>query len=191
MNGYWSSDDFEGIQATYEYDWSNFLRVLDESKGYLLELDNEKRMEVVRELAKNPNFDDTDVYYLVMIELQNSCKNRVVNACSVHGERFVRQNEISLASPCNVSNGEKIKPVGETTSSVTIPVSEVEVPRVENLEKPVSDGELDYEEKARAKKEVNKTTDVVLPNQPPELPQNFKEYIRNLNGSEAILVIEK
>ena len=90
----------------------------------------------------------------------------VVNACSVHGdhgERFVRENEISLASPCNVSNGGKTKPVGETTSSVTIPVSEVEAPRVENLEKPmkirftmkkrpVSDSELDYEEKARAKK---------------------------------------
>ena len=72
MKGYCSSDDFKGVQATYEYDWSNFLRVLDESKEYLIELDNEKRMEVARELAKNPNFDDKDAYYLVMIELQNS-----------------------------------------------------------------------------------------------------------------------
>ncbi|PSR98694.1 B3 domain-containing protein [Actinidia chinensis var. chinensis] len=202
MKGNWSVDDFEGVLATYEYDGSNFLQVLDESKEYLLELDNEKRLEVVRELAKNPNFDDTDAYYLVMMELQSSCKNTVANAGSVdgdHGERFVRENQTSLPSPCNVSNGkrlrgEKIEPVVGTTSE--------EARRVKNLVKPmkvrftmkkrsVRDSEGDYEEEARAKKKVNTKTNVVLSNQPSELPQNFQEYIRNLNGSEAVLVIEK
>ena len=204
MKGNWSMDDFEGVLATYEYDESNFLQVLDESKEYLLELDNEKRLEVVRELAKNPNFNDTDAYYLVMMELQSSCKNTVANAGSVdgdHGERFVRENQISLSSPCNVSNGkrtrgEKIEPVVGTTSE--------EAGRVENHLNPtkirfimkkrsVCDSEGDYEEKARAKKkkEKEKKTNIVLSNHPSELPQNFKEYIRNLNGSDAVLVIEK
>ncbi|GFS43146.1 hypothetical protein Acr_00g0083960 [Actinidia rufa] len=256
MKGNWSIDDFKGVLATYEYDGSNFLQVLDESKEYLLELDNEKRLEVVRELAKNPNFDDTDAYYLVMMELQSSCKNTVANAGSVdgdHGERFVRENQISLPSPCKASNGKrlrerKIEPVVGTTSE--------EARRVENLVKPmkirftmkkrsVRDSEGDYEEKARAKKKVNTKTNVVLPkssiprddvkgvcgvsvggereerlprdeslNDPPRLTLEAetqmreevanlvkptkssihgeeKEYIRNLNGSEAVLVIEK
>ncbi|GFZ08304.1 hypothetical protein Acr_20g0001120 [Actinidia rufa] len=161
MKGNWSVEDFEGVLATYEYDRSNFLQVLDESKEYLLELDNEKRLEVVRELAKNPNFNNTDAYYLVMMELQSSCKNIVANAGSVdgdYGERFVRENQISFPSPCNVSNGkglrgEKIEPVVGTTSE--------EARRVENLVKPSkirftmrkrsvpdsdSDSEGDYEE---------------------------------------------
>ena len=51
---------------------SKFNRVLENSKEYLQKLGKKKRLKIIQAIVKNPNFDDTDIYYLCMYELQRS-----------------------------------------------------------------------------------------------------------------------
>ena len=53
---------------------SKFNRVIENSKEYLQKLGKKKRLKILRAILKNPNFDDTDIYYLCMYELQRSSK---------------------------------------------------------------------------------------------------------------------
>lgn len=65
----WSVYDSEVTESGYDY--FKFKEVLKRSNEYLLKLNAEKRLEIIREVLKNPNFNDTDVYYLTMIEIQD------------------------------------------------------------------------------------------------------------------------
>ena len=49
-----------------------FNRVLENSREYLQKLGMKKRLRILQAILKNPNFDDTDIYYLCMYELQRS-----------------------------------------------------------------------------------------------------------------------
>ena len=78
---------------------SKFNRVIENSKEYLQKLGKKKRLKILQAILKNPNFDDTDIYYLCMYELQRS-SNRS------KGKRSSREKKNSLAK----------------TDSVTIPI---------------------------------------------------------------------
>ncbi|KAF7149593.1 hypothetical protein RHSIM_Rhsim02G0212200 [Rhododendron simsii] len=69
MEDEWSVDDSEVTKSGYDY--FKFKEVLKQSKEYLVKLNTEKGLEIIREVLKNPNYDDTDVYYLTMIEIQD------------------------------------------------------------------------------------------------------------------------
>ena len=95
---------------------SKFNRVIENSKEYLQKLGKKKRLKILRALLKNPNFDDTDIYYLCMYELQRS-SNRS------KGKRSSREKKNSLAK----------------TDSVTFPVdhtSKAEAPVLGEHKKP-------------------------------------------------------
>ncbi|GFS42595.1 hypothetical protein Acr_00g0080750 [Actinidia rufa] len=96
---------------------SKFNHVLENSREYLQNLGKKKRLKIVRAILKNPNFDDTDIYYLCMYELQRSSKRS-------KRKRSRKEETNSLAN----------------TDSVTIPVdgtSKAEAPVVGEHKKPM------------------------------------------------------
>ncbi|GFZ08303.1 hypothetical protein Acr_20g0001110 [Actinidia rufa] len=189
-------DEFERTTVECETDMSRFVRVMADTKNHLLKLDGDTKMEVLQVVIKKTKLDEADVYNLTTMALQNKSnssipRDDVEGVCGVSdgGEREERlPRDESLNDPPRLTpeaetqiREEAANLVNSTRIRFTIRKRSV----------PNSDSEGDYEEEARAKKKVNTKTNVVLPNQPSELPQNFQEYIRNLNGSEAVLVIQK
>ena len=75
---------------------SKFNRVIENSKEYLQKLGKKKRLKIVRAIIKNPNFDDTDIYYLCMYELQRSSKRS-------KGKRSRREKKNSLTKTDSVT----------------------------------------------------------------------------------------
>ncbi|KAF7151087.1 hypothetical protein RHSIM_Rhsim02G0210800 [Rhododendron simsii] len=144
----------------FGYDYSKLDRLSKETKEWLLQLDSQKRLNVVREILKNPHYDESDVYILCLNEYQI----------------------LSNRKPPEPRNLFKI-------------------PSVEKRPRGRSDCEFgDEEEKDRAikkrakMKKVNnlvRKRKVVLPEITPDLPDEFKERIRNLGGAKATLVIQK
>ncbi|KAE9447953.1 hypothetical protein C3L33_20171, partial [Rhododendron williamsianum] len=181
--------DSEVIESGYDY--FKFKEVMKRSKEYLRKLNAEKRLEIIREVLKNPNFNDTDVYYLTMIEIQDPSYKppSVVPKKPPPKIRFVVRGR----QPTNpIREEEKAGKKTEKTGRKR--------PRGScNWE--FDDGE----EKKRAikkranKKKVNKLVEkkmkvnnvVLLPEIVPDLPAEFKERIQNLGGTMATLVIQK
>ncbi|PSR98695.1 B3 domain-containing protein [Actinidia chinensis var. chinensis] len=171
--------DDEFKRTEWETEMSRFIRVMADTKNHILKLDGDTKMEVLRVLIKIPKLDEADVYNLTTMALQNK-SNSSIPRDDVDGV-------------CGVSDGPPRLTLEAETQMREEVVNLVKPTKVRFTMKKRSarDSEGDYEEDARAKKKVNTKTNVVLSNQPSELPQNFQEYIRNLNGSEAVLVIEK
>ncbi|XP_058214126.1 B3 domain-containing protein At3g25182-like [Rhododendron vialii] len=183
-----SAYDSEVMESGYDY--FKFEEVMKQSREYLLKLDTVKRLEIIKEVLKNPNFDDTDVYYLTMIEIQHPAYKPppVVPKKPPPKIRFVVRGR----QPTNpVREEEK---AGEKTEKTG-----------RKRPRGSSDWEFDEEEekkraiKKRANKKVNKSVEkkmnvdnvVLLPEIVPDLPDEFKERIRNLGGTKATLVIQK
>ncbi|XP_057466965.1 uncharacterized protein LOC130756463 [Actinidia eriantha] len=185
----------EGDDEFKRTEWEKFIRVLANTKNHLLKLDGDTKMEVLRGLIKIPKLDEADVYNLTTMALQNKSNSSIPRddfegVCGVSdgGEREERlPRDESLNDPPSLTPEAETQ-MGEEVANLVNPRRIRFTVRKRSV--PESDSEGDYEEEARAKKKVKKTN-VVLSNQPSELPQNFQEYIRNLNGSEAVLVIQK
>ncbi|KAH7839888.1 hypothetical protein Vadar_010025 [Vaccinium darrowii] len=157
------------------YDFSKFREVLKESKAYLLKLDSKKRLEIIRELLKNPNFDETDVYYLTMIELQEDPSRVEPKKPPSFKIRFVMSGRQPTKA---IREEEKEAKRTDKTGRKRLRSS--------------SDCEFDeQEEKGKAIKKKKKVNDVVVPENRRDLPAEFKERIQNLGGNKATLVIEK
>ncbi|KAI8556308.1 hypothetical protein RHMOL_Rhmol05G0242500 [Rhododendron molle] len=173
------------------YDYFKFKEVMKQSRKYLLKLDTVKGLEIIKELLKNPNFDDTDVYYLTMIETQDPSYKppSVVPKKPPPKIRFV----VRARQPTNPIREEE--KAGEKTEKTG-----------RKRPRGSSNWEFDEEEekkraiKKRAnKKKVNKLVKkkmkvnnvVLLPEIVPDLPTEFKERIQNLGGTMATLVIQK
>ncbi|KAG5562998.1 hypothetical protein RHGRI_005666 [Rhododendron griersonianum] len=175
----WSVYDSEVMESGYDY--FKFKEVLKRSKEYLRKLNAEKRLEIIREVLKNPNFNDTDVYYLTMIEIQDPSYKppSVVPKKPRLRIRFV------------MSERQPTKPIWEEEEAAG---KEAEITG-RKRPRGSSDWEFDEEEeKKRAiKRRANKkkVNNVVFPEIVPDLPAEFQERIRNLGGTEATLVIQK
>ncbi|PSR98693.1 Heterogeneous nuclear rnp K-like protein [Actinidia chinensis var. chinensis] len=133
-------DELDGLKAAFKYNLYKFDRVLENSKEYLRRLGKKKRLKIVRAIIKNPNFDDTDIYYLCMHELQKS-SNRS------KGKRSTREKGNSLEKTASVMIPE------DHTSKAETPVwREHKKPtkiRFMMKERPVSDNKHDHEGKGR------------------------------------------
>ncbi|KAF7151570.1 hypothetical protein RHSIM_Rhsim02G0210600 [Rhododendron simsii] len=168
----------------FGYDYSKLDRLSKETKERLLQLDSRKRLNVVREILKNPHYDESDVYILCLNEYQIPSDHKPPEPRNPFKIPFVMRGR------------QPTKPVWE------------EEKEGKKTEKPgrkrprgCSDCEFgDEEEKDRAVKKranmkkvnnlVQKRKDV-LPEITPDLPDEFKERIRNLGGAKATLVIQK
>ncbi|XP_057471150.1 B3 domain-containing protein At2g31720-like [Actinidia eriantha] len=186
--------DDEFKRTEWEIEMSRFIRVMADTKNHLLKLDGDTKMEVLRVLINIPKLDEADVYNLTTMALQNKSNSSIprddvegVCGVSVGGEREERlPRDESLNDPPRLTQEAETQ-MREEVANLVNPTKI----RFTMKKRSVPDSESHYEEEVRAKKKVNTKTNVVLSNQPAELPQNFQEYIRNLNGSEAVLVIEK
>ncbi|GMQ02907.1 hypothetical protein CsSME_00048932 [Camellia sinensis var. sinensis] len=54
--------------------WSKFHHMFEVGKNDLLRLESEPKLKIIRQIIKNPKFDDVDLYHLTKFELQNSTK---------------------------------------------------------------------------------------------------------------------
>ncbi|KAH7839654.1 hypothetical protein Vadar_006883 [Vaccinium darrowii] len=169
---------------SYAY-FIKFREVLKESKEYLLKLDSKKRLEIIRELLKNPNFDDTDVYYLATIAIQEDPSRVEPKKPKSYKIRFV------------MSGRKPTKPIREEEKAAKR-TDKTGRKRLRSC----SDCEFDEEEekdramktKKKKKKKKQKVNDFVfggLPEKRPDLPAEFKERIQKLGGTKASLVIQK
>ncbi|KAF7150150.1 hypothetical protein RHSIM_Rhsim02G0212100 [Rhododendron simsii] len=184
MEDEWSVYDSEVTESGYDY--FKFKEVLKQSKEYLVKLNTEKGLEIIREVLKNPNYDDTDVYYLTMIEIQDPS----YKPPSVVPEKPPRRIRFVM------SGRQPTKPAREEEEAAG------KKAEITGRKRPrgSSDWEFDEEEEKKTanKKKVNnmvqekkKVNNVVLPEIVPDLPAEFKERIRNLGGTEATLVLQK
>ncbi|KAI8569197.1 hypothetical protein RHMOL_Rhmol02G0260200 [Rhododendron molle] len=187
MEDEWSVYDSEVMESGYDY--FKFKEVLKRSKEYLLKLNAKKRLEILRELLKNPKFDDTDVYYLTMIEIQDPSYKPpfVVPKKPCLRIRFVmseRQRPIweeeEKAAKKTKKTGRK-NPRGSSDSKFD-----------EEEEKNRAVKKRANEKKANnLVQEKKKVNNIVLQEIVPDLPAEFKERIQNLGGTEATLVLQK
>ncbi|KAG5563001.1 hypothetical protein RHGRI_005669 [Rhododendron griersonianum] len=175
----WSVYDSEVMESGYDY--FKFKEVLKRSKEYLRKLNAEKRLEIIREVLKNPNFNDTDVYYLTMIEIQDPS----------YKPPSVLPKKPRLRIRFLMSERQPTKPIWEEEEAAG---KEAEITG-RKRPRGSSDWEFDEEEEKKRviKKRANKkkVNNVVLPEIVPDLPAEFQERIRNLGGTEATLVLQK
>ncbi|KAF7151263.1 hypothetical protein RHSIM_Rhsim02G0212000 [Rhododendron simsii] len=178
------------------YDYFKFKEVLKQSKEYLRKLNAEKRLEIIRELLKNPNFDDTDVYYLTMIEIQDPSYKppSVVPKQTPLRIRFV-MSERQPTQPVweEAKGGKKSEKTGRKRPRGS---SDWEFFEEEEKNRAVKKraNKKNVNNLVHEKKKVNNLVQkrkVVLPEIMPDLPVEFRERIRNLGGTEATLVIQK
>ncbi|KAH7839701.1 hypothetical protein Vadar_007547 [Vaccinium darrowii] len=180
MEEMWSVYDSMVVESGYKYDCLKFKEVLKESKEYLLKLNTEKRLEIIRELLKNPNFDGTDVYYLTMIEIQEDTSYKP----PLVGPQKPRSCKIRFV----MSGRRPTEPIREEGKAAR-KTDETGRKRSRGSS---SDCEFDEEdEKVRVNKKKKKVNNLVITENIPDLPSDLKERIKNLGGTEASLVIQK
>ncbi|XP_058203069.1 putative B3 domain-containing protein At3g24850 [Rhododendron vialii] len=168
----------------FGYDYSKLDRLLKETKEWLLQLDSKKRLNVVREILKNPHYDESDVYILCLNEYQIPSDHKPPEPRNPFKIRFV------------MSGRQPTKPVREDENAD-------KKTEKTGRKRPRGSSDCEFggeEEKYRAiKKRANmkkvnnlvRKRKVVLPEITPDLPDEFKERIRNLGGAKATLVIQK
>ncbi|KAG5562978.1 hypothetical protein RHGRI_005648 [Rhododendron griersonianum] len=168
----------------FGYDYSKFDRLLKETKEWLLQLESKKRLNVVREILKNPHYDESDVYILCLNEYQTPSDHKPPeprNPCKI---RFVMSGRQPTKPVWEEENaGKKAEKTGRKRPRGS---SDCEFGDEEDKDRAIK-------KRANMKKVNNlvRKRKVVLPEITPDLPAEFQERIRNLGGTEATLVIQK
>ncbi|KAH7840114.1 hypothetical protein Vadar_012818 [Vaccinium darrowii] len=166
----------------FGYNYRKCDKLLKETKEWLLQLDIKKRLNVVRELIKNPHYDESDVYILCLNEYQTPPDHNPPEPNELIEIRFLMKEQ------------KPIKPITEEANMV-----EKTEKRMGRKRRRDEDWEFGVEEekkkrvnkKKKKKKEEEEVNTVALPEKERELPEEFKDKIRELNGSDAIMVMEK
>ncbi|XP_058203070.1 putative B3 domain-containing protein At3g24850 [Rhododendron vialii] len=168
----WSVDDYRKID-----------KLLKETKEWLHQLDSRKRLNVVREILKNPHYDESDVYILCLNEYQTPSDHKLIH------------NPPEPRNPSKIRfrmrEQKPIKPITEEKNMVTKPEKRMgrKGPRDEDWSG--GEEETGREKKKRVDKKKKMVNPVVLPEKQRDLPAELKDRIRALNGSDVIMVIEK
>ncbi|KAH7840174.1 hypothetical protein Vadar_013717 [Vaccinium darrowii] len=147
------------------YDYCKFDKLLKKTKEWLLQLDSKKRLNVIRELLKNPHYGESDVYILCLKEDQIPSDHNPPEPNELIEIRFPMKEQ------------KPIKPITEEANMVE------KFGKRTGRKRP-----RDVEEEKKKRKKVDI---VALPEKERDLPAEFKDKIRELNGSDAIMVMEK
>lgn len=161
----------------FGYDYCKFDKLLKKTKEWLHQLDSKKRLNVIRELLKNPHYDESDVHILCLKEDQISSDHNPPEPNELIEIRFPMKEQ------------KPIKPITEEANMVEKTEKRMgkKRPRDEDWE---FGGEEEKKKRVNRKKR-KKVNTVALPEKERDLPEEFKDKIRELKGSDAIMVMEK
>lgn len=203
-------------EAEYE-GYDKFDRTLELSKPFLLKLDEDSKMKVLRLLLKNPSLDGNDVINLCMLELQNLPEKEharvetsvFILAANDGGKMLSRErlldkqpsDESCVTTPCRDhmllrersldKSSINIASCDRTFEAVETKFGEPIICRFRLPNKPIAVENKKLRKSVKVGSKRPSSDGIYFDDGNLDLPTELKERIAILNGSTAVLVIEK